>query len=56
MAFAAGGLTDFYARLYAEQLAAEFGIQAIVANKPGAGAIIAIDAMAKSPADGYTLP
>ena len=55
VAFAAGGLTDSYARLYAEQLTARFGIQAIVENKPGAGAIIAIDAVAKSPADGYTL-
>ena len=55
VAFAAGGLTDAYARLYAEQLTARFGIQAIVENKPGAGAIIAIDAVAKSPADGYTL-
>ncbi len=55
VAFAAGGLTDSYARLYAEQLTAKFGIQAIVENRPGAGAIIAIDAVAKSPADGYTL-
>ena len=55
VAFAAGGLTDSYARLFAEQLTARYGIQAIVENKPGAGAIIAIDAVAKSPADGYTL-
>ena len=55
VAFAPGGLTDSYARLFAEQLTAKFGIQAIVENKPGAGAIIAIDAVAKSPADGYTL-
>jgi tripartite-type tricarboxylate transporter receptor subunit TctC len=55
VAFPPGGLTDAYARLYAEQLTAKFGIQAIVENKPGAGAIIAIDAVAKSPADGYTL-
>jgi tripartite-type tricarboxylate transporter receptor subunit TctC len=55
VAFAPGGLTDSYARLHAEQLTAKFGVQAIVENKPGAGAIIAIDAVAKSPADGYTL-
>ncbi len=55
VAFPAGGLTDAYARLYAEQLTAKFGIQAIVENKPGAGAILAIDTVAKSPADGYTL-
>jgi tripartite-type tricarboxylate transporter receptor subunit TctC len=55
VAFPPGGLTDAYARLYAEQLTAKFGVQAIVENKPGAGAIIAIDAVAKSQADGYTL-
>ena len=55
VAFPPGGLTDAYARLYAEQLTAKFGISAVVDNKPGAGAIIGIDAVAKSPADGYTL-
>jgi tripartite-type tricarboxylate transporter receptor subunit TctC len=55
VAFPPGGLTDAYARVYAEQLTAKFGIQAIVENKPGAGAIIAIDTVAKSPPDGYTL-
>jgi tripartite-type tricarboxylate transporter receptor subunit TctC len=55
VAFPPGGLTDAYARLYAEQLTAKFGIQAIVENKPGAGAIIGIDTVAKSPPDGYTL-
>jgi tripartite-type tricarboxylate transporter receptor subunit TctC len=55
VAFPPGGLTDAYARMYADQLTTKFGIAAIVENKPGAGAIIAIDAVAKSPADGYTL-
>jgi tripartite-type tricarboxylate transporter receptor subunit TctC len=55
VAFPPGGLTDAYARMYAEQLTAKFGVPAVVENKPGAGAIIAIDAVAKSPADGYTL-
>ena len=55
VAFPPGGLTDAYARLYAEHLTAKFGITAVVENKPGAGAIIAIDAVAKSPPDGYTL-
>jgi tripartite-type tricarboxylate transporter receptor subunit TctC len=49
------GLTDAYARLYAEQLTAKFSIQAIVDNKPGMGAIIAIDAVAKLPPDSYIL-
>ena len=55
VAFPPGGLTDAYARLYAEQLTAKFGVAAVVDNKPGGGAIIAIDAVAKAPADGYTL-
>ncbi len=55
VAFPPGGLTDAYARLYAEHLTAKFGVPAVVDNKPGAGAIIGIDAVAKSPPDGYTL-
>ncbi len=55
VAFPPGGLTDAYARLYAEQLTAKFGVAAVVDNKPGGGAIIAIDAVAKASADGYTL-
>ncbi len=55
VAFPPGGLTDAYARLYAEQLTAKLGVAAVVENKPGGGAIIAIDAVAKSPPDGYTL-
>ena len=55
VAFAPGGLTDAYARLYAEHLTAKFGVTALVDNKPGAGGIIAIDAVAKSAPDGYTL-
>jgi tripartite-type tricarboxylate transporter receptor subunit TctC len=55
VAFPPGGLTDAYARMYADQLTAKFGVTAVVENKPGAGAIIGIDAVAKSPPDGYTL-
>ncbi len=55
VAFPPGGLTDAYARMYAEQLTAQLGQSALVDNKPGGGAIIGIDAVAKSPADGYTL-
>jgi tripartite-type tricarboxylate transporter receptor subunit TctC len=55
VAFPPGGLTDAYARLYAEQLSTQLGGTALVENKPGAGAVIAIDAVAKSPADGHTL-
>ncbi len=55
VAFPPGGLTDAYARMYAEQLSTQLGGTAVVENKPGAGAILAIDAVAKSPPDGHTL-
>ncbi len=55
VAFPPGGLTDAYARMFAEQLSTQLGGTSVVENKPGAGAILAIDAVAKSPADGHTL-
>ena len=55
VAYPPGGLTDAYARLYAEQLSAQLGVTAIVDNKPGAGAMLGIDHVAKSAPDGYTL-
>ena len=55
VAFPPGGLTDAYARLFAEHLTAKFGVPAVVENKPGAGAILGIDAVAKSAPDGHTL-
>ena len=54
VAFPPGGLTDAYARNYGEYLSTRLGVPVVIDNKPGAGAIIGIDAVAKSPADGYT--
>ena len=54
VAFPPGGLTDAYARNYGEYLSTKLGVPVVIDNKPGAGAIIGIDAVAKSPADGYT--
>lgn len=55
VAFPPGGLTDAYARHYGEFLGGKLGQQVVVENKPGAGAIIGIDLVAKSPPDGHTL-
>ena len=50
-----GSPPDTYARLYAERLAKAFGVPVVVDNRPGAGANLAADAVAKSAPDGYTL-
>jgi len=53
--YAPGGLTDVVARHYSEQLRKDLGQQVVVENKPGASGIIAIEAMARSRPDGYTI-
>jgi tripartite-type tricarboxylate transporter receptor subunit TctC len=53
--FPPGGLVDTVARLMAPQMAAALGQSVVVENRPGAGGIIGTDAVAKAPADGYTL-
>jgi tripartite-type tricarboxylate transporter receptor subunit TctC len=53
--YAAGGNTDTIARIIAERLGDMLGRQFVVENKPGAAGAIAADAVARSPADGYTL-
>ena len=52
---AAGGGTDLFARLLAERFGALFGQAFIVDNKPGANGLLASEAAARAPADGYTL-
>ncbi len=53
--FVPGGGSDFIARLVAQKLTESFGRPVLVENRPGAGAAIATELVAKSPADGYTL-
>jgi len=53
--FTPGSATDTMARPIADKLSAAFGQQVLVENRPGAGGTIGIAALAKSPADGYTL-
>ena len=50
-----GGGADFVARSYAAHLSKSLGQQIVVDNRGGAAGIIAMDAVAKAPADGYTL-
>lgn len=53
--YAAGGAVDTIARLTGQRLAERLGQPVIVDNKPGAGANIGMDAVAKAAPDGYTL-
>src|SRR5438093_1078371 len=53
--FAAGDSPDVSARVLASQMSTVLGQQVIVENRPGASGAIAAEAVAKSPADGYTL-
>jgi tripartite-type tricarboxylate transporter receptor subunit TctC len=53
--FAAGGGNDIIARIFGQKLSESLGQPVIVENKPGGGAIVATEFVAKAPADGYTL-
>ena len=50
-----GGTTDATARAFAEYLTQKLGVPVTVENRPGAGGMIAAEAVAHAPADGYTL-
>ena len=53
--FAVGGSADVYGRFLGAKLSESLGQSFVVENRPGAGAVIGTDAVAKSPADGYTV-
>jgi tripartite-type tricarboxylate transporter receptor subunit TctC len=53
--FAAGGPADIYARFLGQRLQEALGQPFVVDDRPGGGSVIGTDAVAKSPADGYTL-
>lgn len=49
-----GGASDTFARLIAAHMAPGLGQSVVVENRPGGGAVLASDAVARSPADGNT--
>ena len=53
--FAPGGNVDITARTIAPGLGEAIGQTVVVENRTGAGGVLGADAVAKSPADGYTL-
>jgi tripartite-type tricarboxylate transporter receptor subunit TctC len=53
--YPAGGGTDIVSRLVGPKLSEAFKQPVVVENKLGAGGAIAVDYVAKSPADGYTV-
>jgi len=53
--YAAGGAVDVLARTLGQSLAKIWGQQPVIDNRPGAGGVIASQALAQSAPDGYTL-
>lgn len=53
--FPAGGTTDVLARALGQELAKSLGQPVIIENKPGAGATLGADFVAKAKPDGHTL-
>jgi tripartite-type tricarboxylate transporter receptor subunit TctC len=53
--FVAGGAVDIVARTLGDELSMRWGRAVVVENRPGAGGMVASEAAAKAPPDGYTL-
>jgi tripartite-type tricarboxylate transporter receptor subunit TctC len=53
--FGVGGPADIYARFVGARIGDAMGQPVVVENRPGGGAVVGSDAVAKSAPDGYTL-
>jgi tripartite-type tricarboxylate transporter receptor subunit TctC len=53
--FPAGGAMDFLARVLADEIEKTPGPKMLIENRPGAGTVIATEAVARAPADGSTV-
>jgi len=53
--FAAGTPPDVFARMYGEYASRKLNTPFVIDNKPGSAGNLATDAVAKAPADGYTV-
>ncbi|MBL0421795.1 tripartite tricarboxylate transporter substrate binding protein [Ramlibacter sp. AW1] len=53
--FAAGGSSDVMARGLGKQLSDQMGVPFVIENRPGAGGGVAMEQVARAPADGHTL-
>src|SRR5580693_8236950 len=53
--FTPGGGNDIIARIVGQKLSESLGQPVVIENKPGAGAIVATEYVAKATPDGYTL-
>jgi len=53
--YAPGGLPDTVARVVGQKLSDKWGQPVVVENKPGGNGVVAAQALAARPADGYTL-
>jgi tripartite-type tricarboxylate transporter receptor subunit TctC len=55
VSFPPGGSADLIARAIAPRMSEKLGQPVVVENRAGAGGMIGVDAVAKAPADGYTI-
>lgn len=53
--YPAGGPTDVLGRLIGQRIGETLGQSVVVDNRPGAGAVVGTEALAKAAADGYTI-